>query len=132
MRVNSIFGEGVSPRLRKVRLGLAALGWPANDLLQHGRERILYGVPLVTNLRDFSLGLDTDPDYVLDPEIDDADELTASWWIHRWALKRAKQPAVQASLRANTLVRPIRHGARVQLPAAVDSDNDDLGEVAVG
>lgn len=28
VRVNSLFGEGVSPRLRKVRLGLAALGWP--------------------------------------------------------------------------------------------------------
>lgn len=45
VRVNSLFGEGVSPRLRKVRLGLAALGWPTNELLRHGRERILYGVP---------------------------------------------------------------------------------------
>ncbi len=61
IRVNSLFGEGVSPRLRKVRLGLAALGWPTNELLKHGRERILYGVPLVENLRDYSLGIDTEP-----------------------------------------------------------------------
>ena len=61
VRVNSIFGEGVSPRLRKVRLGLAALGWPPNELLKHGRERILYGVPLVENLLEFSLGIDARP-----------------------------------------------------------------------
>lgn len=116
VRVNGIFGEGVSPRLRKVRLGLAALGWPANDLLKHGRERILYGVPLVENLRDFSLGLDTEPKYLLDPDKPDADESVAEWWLERWAMNRAAQPAVQASMRANRLVRPVRHGARVQLP----------------
>jgi len=124
VRVNSIFGEGVSPRLRKVRLGLAALGWPANDLLQHGRERILYGVPLVENLRDFSLGLDPEPQYLLDPDLTNADESIAAWWLDRWAMNRAAQPAVQESMRANRLVRPVRHGARVQLPRELDSGNE--------
>src|SRR5260370_13351220 len=48
-RVNSIFGEGVNPKLRKVRAGLALLGWPAGELLQHGRRRIVYGLTLVSN-----------------------------------------------------------------------------------
>jgi hypothetical protein len=116
VRVNSIFGEGVSPRLRKVRLGLAALGWPTNELLKHGRERILYGVPLVKNLREFSLGIDQEPDYLIDPDMEDADEKVAAWWLDRWALRRAAQPAVQESMRSHRLVRPIRHGARVPLP----------------
>ncbi|MBC9937033.1 MULTISPECIES: Druantia anti-phage system protein DruA [unclassified Leucobacter] len=122
VRVNGIFGEGVSPRLRKVRLGLAALGWPANDLLKHGRERILYGVPLVENLRDYSIGLDTEPEYLIDSDLNDADERVSAWWLERWATKRAAQPAVQDSMRANHLVRPVRHGARVQLPLEEESD----------
>ena len=120
MRVNSIFGEGVSPRLRKVRHGLSALGWPSNELLKHGRERIVYGVPLVSNLRDFSLGIDADPEYLLDPDLEGGDERVTAWWLDRWALRRAAQPAVQDAMRANTLVRPIRHGARI--PAPVDDE----------
>jgi len=116
VRVNGIFGEGVSPRLRKVRLGLATLGWPANDLLKHGRERIVYGVPLAANLRDFALGIDKEPEYLLDPDLPDSDDRVAAWWMERWALRRAEQPAVLEAMRSNTLVRPIRHGARVRLP----------------
>ncbi len=116
VRVNSLFGEGVSPRLRKVRLGLAALGWPTNELLKHGRERILYGVPLVENVRDYSLGVDEDPTYLLDPEQADNGEAVATWWFNRWARRRAVQDDVQESMRANRLVRPVRHGARVPVP----------------
>lgn len=116
VRVNSIFGEGVSPRLRKVRLGLAALGWPSNELLKHGRERILYGVPLVTNLRDYSLGIHAEPRYLIDPDLPNGDEQIANWWLDRWALNRAVQPHARESMRAHRLVRPVRHGARVQLP----------------
>lgn len=122
VRVNSLFGEGVSPRLRKVRLGLAALGWPTNELLKHGRERILYGVPLVANVRDYSLGIDSEPDYLLDPEPQDQGQAIARWWLERWALKRSGQEHVREAMRVHRLVRPIRHGARVPLP----SDDDGL------
>jgi hypothetical protein len=113
VRVNSLFGEGVSPRLRKVRAGLAALGWPANELLKHGRERILYGVPLVANLRDYSIGVDAKPEYLLDPTLEDADSLVARWWLERWGARRARQEAVLEAMRRHRLVRPITHGARV-------------------
>lgn len=117
-RVNSLFGEGVSPRLRKVRIGLRALGWPAHELLKHGRERILYGVPLVSNLRDYSLGVDKTPKYLVDVGIDDGDAQIAAWWFDRWALRRFEQPHVQESMKEQRLTRPITHGARVQLPSA--------------
>lgn len=115
IRVNSLFGEGASPRLRKVRLGLAALGWPTDELLKHGRERILYGVPLVKNVRDYSLGIDREPVYLLDPVPGDAGESVAQWWFERWARMRAAQEHVQDAMRRNHLVRPVRHGARVPL-----------------
>lgn len=117
IRVNGLFGEGVSPRLRKVRLGLAALGWPTNALLKHGRERILYGVPLVENVRDYALGIDQEPVYLMDPEPHDSGESVAQWWLERWARKRAAQEQVQEAMRRHRLVRPVRHGARVPLPS---------------
>src|SRR5207244_4710125 len=64
VRVNSIFGEGVNPKLRKVRDGLDRLGWPSDDLLQHRRQRIVYGVSLVANLLPYLLGLDERPRYL--------------------------------------------------------------------
>jgi hypothetical protein len=76
----------------------------------------VYGVPLAANLRDFALGIDKEPEYLLDPDLPDGDDRVAAWWMERWALKRAEQPAVLEAMRSNTLVRPIRHGARVRLP----------------
>jgi hypothetical protein len=121
VRVNSLFGEGVSPRLRKVRIGLATLGWPANELLQHGRFRLVYGISLIENLRDFALGIDTSPEYVLDAS-DDADAVgrLGAWWMTRWALPRVQRPEVRAAIAANTLSRPIRHGARVPTVTSID------------
>jgi hypothetical protein len=120
VRVNSVFGEGVSPRLRKVRLGLSSLGWPSSELLKHGRERIVYGVKLASNLRDYSLGLDDDPDYLLDPgALDEAP--VAKWWFERWGRRRAEQEAVREAMRTHRLVRPLHHGAKVPLPP-LDAD----------
>lgn len=116
VRVNSLFGEGVSPRLRKVRIGLSALGWPANELLKHGRERIVYGVPLVRNLRDYSLGISNNPDYLLDPKLQDSNERISRWWFARWCLRRAQQDHVTTTMRTHRTIRPVEHGARVPLP----------------
>jgi hypothetical protein len=116
VRVNSLFGEGVSPRLRKVRIGLSALGWPTDELLKHGRERIVYGVPLVRNLRDYSLGIDSRPQYLLDPKLTNSDRLVAQWWLDRWCVRRSQQNHVIDALRSHSTVRPIKHGARVPLP----------------
>ena len=62
-RINSIFGEGVSPRLRKIRAGLERMGFPADALLQHGRRRSIYGVLLAKNAREYLLGIDQSPKY---------------------------------------------------------------------
>lgn len=116
-RVNSIFGEGVSPKLRKIRDGLEALNLPADALLQHGRHRIVYGVPVARNLREFLLGMDDEPDYIFDmtsPER--STEEIGRWWTERWLSKRIESDDVLARVDRHTLVRPVRHGARVELP----------------
>lgn len=129
-RVNSIFGEGVSPKLRKVRAGLDALNLPADALLQHGRHRIVYGVPVVRNLREFLLGMDDEPEYLFDlDEPERSTEEIGRWWTERWLRKRIESDDVLALVEEHTLIRPIRHGARVVLPRVDDGRTslfDDL------
>lgn len=116
-RVNSIFGEGVSPKLRKIRDGLDALKLPTDVLLQHGRQRIVYGVPVVRNLREFLLGMDDEPEYCFDMnEPERSTEEIGRWWTERWLRNRIESDDVLARIEQHTLVRPIRHGARVVLP----------------
>ena len=117
-RVNSIFGEGVSPKLRKLRDGLGVLGLPEDALLQHGRERIVYGVPLARNLRRFLIGLDEEPDYLV--ELDEPQKTCRAivdWWRERWLTMRIKNDKILERLDEHILVHPIRHGARVVLPS---------------
>lgn len=115
-RVNSIFGEGVNPKLRKVRAGLALLGWPAGELLQHGRQRIVYGISLVSNLLPYLLGADGRPQYVFPAAIRDDVEKISGWWMQRWLAHRIQSEDVMAEIERHHSERPVRHGARVTLP----------------
>lgn len=115
-RVNSIFGEGVNPRLRKVRTGLDLLGWPSNDLLKHGRERLVYGVPLVENLLDYLLGFDARPRYRFRKRARGDVEAISTWWIRRWLANRSLSEAVLQTVASHSCERPVTHGARVVLP----------------
>lgn len=116
VRVNSIFGEGVNPKLRKIRYGLDLLEWPSDELLQHRRPRIVYGISLVTNLLPYLLGLDKTPKYHFRRNTTNDTERINDWWYERWLSKRAQSPDILATVRTHTLVRPVRHGARVELP----------------
>jgi Domain of unknown function (DUF4338) len=116
IRVNSIFGEGVNPKLRKLRDGLDLLGWPSDELLQHRRQRIVYGVSLVDNLLPYLLGLDKQPRYVFRRMIRDDAERIGLWWYERWAAERIKSEEILSRVAGSTLDRPVHHGARVVLP----------------
>lgn len=116
-RVNSIFGEGVSPKLRKVRQGLDLLTFPSTILLRHHRRRIVYAVRLIKNLREHLLGLAPDPEYLVPTEDGAiATERIGEWWRERWLLNRIASDEVLGEVERHTLVRPIRHGARVVVP----------------
>ena len=113
-RVNSIFGEGVSPKLRKVREGLDLLNFPSGLLLRHHRRRIVYAVSLVRNLRAYLLGIDREPDYLV--RMRNGPKVTsriAVWWRERWLRNRIKSDVVLEEVGRHTVVRPLRHGARV-------------------
>ena len=127
-RVNSIFGEGVSPKLRKIRDGLDQLNLPADVLLRHGRKRVVYGVPLIRNLREYLLGMDDTPDFLFSCPGAKATQLVSNWWIERWLSKRIDRDAALDDIAANTLVSPVRHGARVVLPKTNDQERQSVFE----
>ena len=67
--VNGIFGEGASPRLRKLRSGLDAIGFRADLTMLHHQERRIYAVPLFAGASAYLCGLESDlPDYIARPE----------------------------------------------------------------
>ncbi|MCC7386340.1 MAG: DUF4338 domain-containing protein [Deltaproteobacteria bacterium] len=113
-RVNSIFGEGVSPKLRKVRQALDLLNLPSGMLLRHHRPRVVYAVSLIRNLADYLLGLAKQPDYML--PANDGPAATAAigaWWRERWLRHRIASDDVLEEVARHTRVHPVTHGARV-------------------
>ena len=118
VRVNSIFGEGVNPKLRKVRDGLDLLGWPSEALLQHGRQRIVYGVSLVSNLLPYLLGAEAEPNYLFRRNVKDDVTKVTDWWLQRWLSPRVRSSEVLNAVAAHRSGRPSRHGARVAAPKA--------------
>jgi len=114
-KANNLFGEGTSPKLRGLRDGLVALGLEAEPMLVHGIERCMYGVKLAANVDRYLLGIDQQPEWIVDVNCRDTSRLSA-WWLDRWAAQRAKRDDVIAAVRYETLAHPIRHRARVRLP----------------
>lgn len=139
-RVNSIFGEGVSPKLRKVREGLEYLGFPADELLRHGRPRIIYGVPLVTNMREYLLGIERRPRYLFSKAGKAATASVAAWWRSRWLAPRIQRKEVIERV-GNHIAAHGLHGSQVQLPETgspvaalfpVESDVQQLEAIDLG
>jgi hypothetical protein len=139
--INSIFGEGVNPKLRKIRAALDAVGLPSNELLQHGSPRLVYGIALAKNFREVLLGMHSRPVYVLTGR--DATTEIVNFWHSRWLSGRIRNADILRAVEDHTVAGPQRHGARVMLPGeggrgpdvvgAIEVENDEMideGEVA--
>lgn len=113
-RVNSIFGEGVNPKLRKLRAGFDAVGLPSELLLQHGSPRLVYAVPLSTNFREVLLGLTNRPRWIL-PRHTAATKILIDYWLDRWVARRICRPQSIDAIAAETLTHPQRHSAKVSV-----------------
>jgi Druantia protein DruA len=128
--VNSIFGEGVNPLMRKIREALDEVGLLSDRILWHGNERVVYTVPLARNFREVLLGIDRRPQYLI-PQTN-AKAKTASlseYWRIRWLASRIKTEGIIDKVAEHTLTRPIRHGARVP-SANIAYETSDLWQVS--
>ena len=119
-KVKYAFGEGGNAKLRIARDALEHLGFDSDDLLKHGSQRRYYGVKLIKNTKRYLLGIDASPKYLLPrSNTKKSTEMIAQWWAKRWLskrLQRADKDNLYERLSSHTLIRPIRHGARVKLP----------------
>lgn len=98
--VNNLFGEGTSPKLRSLRMGLDGLGLHPDAYLRHHSPRLLYAVPLATNALDVLLGLTRRPKYILSTKrgAHTSDQI-AAYWFQRWAKARLARPGALPLLR---------------------------------
>jgi hypothetical protein len=110
--VNSIFGEGASPKLRKLVAGMREIGFPPDSLMRHNRPRLIYSAALCPEALDFLNARPCQlPSYVTNPEcFPDATGKIASYWKTRWLASRLKH---QPSLTALLSERPFRVSERV-------------------
>lgn len=130
-RVNSIFGEGVNPKLRKVRGALDIAGLPADMLLRHGSPRLIYGVALASNYREVLMGLSKRARYILPKALGKKGTARiASYWTRRWLTHRIESVEVLEHVAGNVLTHPIKHGARVVLPES-DAEGPLLAGLSV-
>jgi hypothetical protein len=85
----------------------------------------VYGVALAEQFQDVLLGLRKNrPRYYF--PFDDPAKVTsdiANFWIERWLSNRVEDDNVLADAASHTLVYPVTHGAKVDLPIL---DEDEL------
>jgi hypothetical protein len=127
--VNSIFGEGVSPKLRKIRSGLDAVGLPSDSLLRHGTSRLVFGIPLATNFRKLLLGINKRPKYIVSlNRAEKATKTIVDFWLSRWMMPRLQRDGVLGAVAANNLAFPITHAARAHIQPVI-SEADLFSEL---
>ncbi|MCK1994905.1 DUF4338 domain-containing protein [Peribacillus muralis] len=88
-KINNVFGEGTSPRLRLIRSGLSVLGI-SEKYLKHHTRRIVYGIELASNTREFLNGETEELNYLfpLDGSEEKYTQEIIDYWRKRWLLSR--------------------------------------------
>lgn len=115
-RVNSIFGEGANPLLRKVKDAMEFLKLESDPILNHRNKRVVYGVALADNFGNILSGIPEKPKYLVPQNKQELrTKLIGKYWIKRWLLNRINNDAVMNLVANHTLSYPITHGARVLL-----------------
>ena len=99
-KVNSVFGEGTSPKLRKLKMGLRKLGFDPDKLIQHRQHRLIYAAPLFPEAREWLVERTTElPSYLAAPDqYADATDRIVEFWRHRWLASRLDHGPTMAAL----------------------------------
>jgi hypothetical protein len=95
-RINSVFGEGSSPRTRQIREGLNLIGINNGHVLEQGLERRVYACELYPNARADLLGWPGSGKGVRGPTL----RAIGNAWIQRWAVKRVQLEVVREHMSA--------------------------------
>ncbi len=99
-KINNVFGEGTSPRMRLIVAGLKAIGITYSDFLKHHFYRIVYGIELAKNTKEFLTGIENDVKYYFDKDnIDNETKKLIEFWKKRWLYKRIYNVDIETRFR---------------------------------
>ena len=96
-RINNVFGEGTSPKMRRVGAGLSILGLDPSIFLRHHSPRLLYGASMCSNLSDILIGLSNKPKYIL-PTKPKSTDILIRYWRDRWLVKRLSRDEILTNI----------------------------------
>jgi hypothetical protein len=106
-RINHVFGEGASPKLRLLNLSIRELletsADDANDLAKHTMSRIVYGACLAKNTKEYLLGYADVPEYYFENTTDGirrGTEAIIRYWQERWLKSRKNYEPIYERLQA--------------------------------
>lgn len=88
-KINNVFGEGSSPRMRLIVSGLRALGINSKEFLNHYSPRIVYGIDLASNSKEYLRGeINNIKYYFEEGEEELYTEEIINFWKSRWLNRR--------------------------------------------
>ena len=115
-RVNSIFGEGSNPLIRKIKDSIEHFDLDSKLILNHRSPRVVYAINIAQNFRDVLAGIAKRTKYLI-PQTNPRHktELIAQYWIKRWMSKRITNKEVMDEMKKHSLTHPITHGGRIPI-----------------
>jgi hypothetical protein len=116
-RANSIFGEGSSPRLRKIREIFERFKIPSDKVLNHSYKRIVYLYSLVQNISEEILKPDLNPRHILrqSPAKEISEEISL-FWFNRWASNRVLNNIIVDKIQSESFTQTGMHNAYINTP----------------
>ena len=104
-KINHVFGEGPSPKMRLLAASIRDLLESAHDdtkeFTKHAMSRIVYGAKIACNTSMYMLGFDESPDYYTDIDnYSEGTEKIIKFWQERWLAHRIKYLPIFDRLKA--------------------------------
>ncbi|HWR28487.1 MAG TPA: Druantia anti-phage system protein DruA, partial [Negativicutes bacterium] len=103
-RINHVFGEGASPKMRLLTMAIRELLESTNedskDFSKHAMSRIVYGACLADNTFDYLLGMDTTPHYYTNmADYKAGTQRIIDYWTSRWLVSRLHYTPIYERIR---------------------------------
>lgn len=103
-RINHVFGEGASPKMRLLTMAIRELLESTNedskDFSKHAMSRIVYGACLAENTFDYLLGKESEPRYYTDmADYVSGTQKIVDFWRNRWLKSRLNYEPIYQRIR---------------------------------
>jgi hypothetical protein len=103
-RINHVFGEGASPKMRLLTMSIRELLESTNedskDFSKHAMSRIVYGACLANNTFDYLMGKAERPEYYTDlGNYREGTQKVIDYWVTRWLKSRLNYEPIYQRIR---------------------------------